>query len=367
MDRRITIGGLGPGIHIYNARHLDKQPSLSMQDYTIITGITDAGVAAEVKRWLARHLPDCHPVKVVQSAGIPDYQQIMEIPLSELESLDRFDDLTLVIIHYPTDNFVRANLRPLVEVMARLRGENGCPWDKKQSHQTLKPYLIEETYEVLEAIDKGDMHSLCEELGDLLLQIVFHAQIASEKDLFNIDDVIRTIVEKMVRRHPHVFGSTEVNSASEVLVNWEKIKQEEKAQKPDRQRSLLDSIPRQLPALLQAERVQSKVARVGFDWPDYRGALDKLREEMSELEQVLAGGSYDEQKSELGDLLFAAVNVARLNKIDAEDALRQTLDKFKRRFTYIEQKATKTNRDLALVPLEEMDRWWEEAKKLEES
>jgi len=250
--------------------------------------------------------------------------------------------------------------------MARLRGEGGCPWDKQQTHATLKPYLVEETYEVLEAIDTGSPEKLREELGDLLLQIVFHAQIAREEGHFDLEGVARAINEKLIRRHPHVFGDRRVKGVDEVLVNWERLKEDEYAEERS---SALAGVPSALPALMRAQKLQAKAAKVGFDWPDLAGALSKLEEELREFLAVLAEAEPDRGRlmDEFGDLLFALVNVARFLAIDAEEALRQTTEKFCRRFRHIEEAAHTRGRRLTEMELAEMDTFWEEAKKLEKN
>jgi tetrapyrrole methylase family protein/MazG family protein len=242
--------------------------------------------------------------------------------------------------------------------MNTLRSEHGCPWDREQSHESLKPYMVEETYEVLDAIDRRDDEELLEELGDLLLQIVFHAQIASEENRFTVYDVAQTIVRKLVRRHPHVFGDVKVEDSREVLQNWEEIKKEEGKD------SILDGIPKGLPALLKARRVQEKVRRVGFDWKDSTGALDKVREEVGELERAVAEeGTGKRMEEEFGDVLFSLVNVSRFLDIDAEEALRRTVDKFTKRFRYLESRiADDDSRSIAEYSLEELDSLWEESK-----
>jgi tetrapyrrole methylase family protein/MazG family protein len=245
----------------------------------------------------------------------------------------------------------------LVEVMRRLRRPGGCPWDREQSHESLKPYLIEEMYEVLDAIDEGEVEDLKEELGDLLLQIVFHAQIAEEDELFSIDDVAKTIVEKLKRRHPHVFGEVKVNNADEVLKNWEEIKRSEG------KHSVLDGVPKGLPALLKARRVQEKVRRVGFDWENPADALEKLYEEIGELKEAIAGEGARGVEDEFGDVLFSMVNISRYLNIDAEESLKKTIRKFMNRFRYIENSVLERgDRPIQEYSLEELDTLWEEAK-----
>jgi tetrapyrrole methylase family protein/MazG family protein len=245
----------------------------------------------------------------------------------------------------------------LVDVMKRLRSPGGCPWDREQTHESLKPYLLEEAYEVLSAIDMHDDEELKEELGDLLLQIVFHAQLADEENRFSIDDVAESIVKKLIRRHPHVFSEVKVNGSEEVLQNWEKIKKDEG------KKSALDGVPPTLPALLKARRVQEKAKRVGFDWDNAEGAFEKVVEEVNELKKAIVEGKKGTVEEELGDVLFSIVNVSRFVDVDAEDALRNTINKFMARFQYIEKKIEKHGKKpLEHHSLGELDHLWEKAK-----
>lgn len=258
-------------------------------------------------------------------------------------------------------NFVGELFRELVEIMARLRAENGCPWDREQTPQTIKPYLVEETYEVLEAIDEQDPQKLKEELGDLMLQIVFHAQLAVEAGVFSISDVLAAINDKLVRRHPHVFGDVKAETAQEVLFNWEQIKQAERRQ-TNSQASFLDGVPRELPALLRAHRLQEKASRVGFDWKEAQEVVQKVEEELGELRVAIQGQAADRVEAELGDLLFALVNLSRFLAVNPEEALRKTIARFIARFRYIEEELARHGRSLRQATLEEMDALWAEAK-----
>jgi tetrapyrrole methylase family protein/MazG family protein len=244
--------------------------------------------------------------------------------------------------------------------MARLRGPAGCPWDRQQTHRSLKPYLLEETYELLEAIDSDDPAKIANELGDLLLQVVFHAQLAAERGQFDLEAVAEGIVAKLIHRHPHVFGDTTVRDAQEVLANWEKLKAQEPTTS-DRA-SVLDGVPQTLPALMRAAELQKRAARVGFDWDDVAGALAKIDEELRELRAARANATAPKLAEEIGDLLFAVVNVSRFCGVDPEDALRQTIGKFCRRFRRIEEQARRSGRALQDMSLQEMDAIWEEAK-----
>lgn len=256
------------------------------------------------------------------------------------------------------DKLSRMSLSRLVEIVERLRGEGGCPWDRKQTHQSLKPQLVEEAYEVVDAIDSGDPGALAEELGDILLHVVFHSQLAKEKGQFDITDVIDGIVEKMIRRHPHVFGGEEVDSTKEVLRNWERMKQEEKGDSP----SVMDGIPEALPALIAAFKVQAKAARLGFDWRKVEDVIAKVNEEIAEFGEALDSGNRDSMEDEMGDLLFAVVNLARFCEVDPELALRRTLKKFISRFKHIEEYAASHGIEIEDMSLEEMDAIWEAAK-----
>jgi len=249
----------------------------------------------------------------------------------------------------------------LVQIMARLRGENGCPWDRQQTPQSIKPYFVEETYEVLEAIDEGDPGKLCEELGDVMLQVVFHARMAEEVALFGISDVLKAITQKLVRRHPHVFGNVQADTAQEVLFNWEQIKKTERKQATGKA-SALDGVPRELPALLRAHRLQEKASRVGFDWKEAREVVTKVEEELSELRVAMESEQPDQMESELGDLLFSLVNLSRFIAVNPEEALRKTIARFIARFQYIEEELARRGTAPGEVSLQEMDALWAEAK-----
>ena len=248
----------------------------------------------------------------------------------------------------------------LLGIMARLRGPGGCPWDREQTPSSLKPYLLEEAYEVLDALDARGEH-LLEELGDLLFQVVFHSQIAAERDEFSMKDVVRRLNDKMVGRHPHVFGDAAVETPTEALAQWEVLKQRE-AEEAGRTRSVLDGVPRMLPALLRAQRTQAKAARVHFDWPDARAAWSKVEEEMQEAAAAVGSADRGRIKDELGDVLFSLVNVARLASVDAEDALTGTIEKFHRRFTHMEAELSARGKSVASVSQEELEESWQAAK-----
>jgi tetrapyrrole methylase family protein/MazG family protein/ATP diphosphatase len=259
-----------------------------------------------------------------------------------------------------------ATLVRLVGVMRRLLSPDGCPWDREQSFETLRKYALEEACEVIDAIDSGDRKALREELGDLLLQVVFQAELARREGSFAIDDVVAGIVDKLVHRHPHVFGHLDVRTADEVLRNWEKLKAKEKGE-----RGILGGVPRSMPALTRAQRIGEKVARVGFDWEDARGSRAKVAEEMGELDRAVADGDSRAIEEEMGDVLFALVNLSRHVGVDAEGALRRSIDKFTARFAHVEKRVREEHGGWgdagggeAHLPLEVLDRYWEEAKRL---
>ena len=284
------------------------------------------------------------------------------IPL--VEALRRENIPLRVFAPAPTPADTPADFEALREVMARLRDpQTGCPWDREQTPQTLRNYVIEEAYEVVEAIDSGSSAKLSEELGDLLLQVVFHAQLASESGAFTLPDVSRQIVEKLIRRHPHVFSTVTVSGSDEVLTNWEQIKRAEPGYE-DR-KGILDGIPPALPALMRAAEVSKRVAKVGFEWPSTPEVLDKVEEELAELRAEIAAGQTARAGDELGDLLFTLVNVARRLGIDPEDSLRRMTFRFAARFRHIEQHAEGTGRAVSELTLAEMEAVWQRAKREE--
>jgi MazG family protein len=265
-------------------------------------------------------------------------------------------------------NDTHTNIEKLVALVARLRGENGCPWDREQTRETLKPMLIEEAFETLDALDSDDPADLKEELGDLLFQVVFHAQIASEKGEFDLGDVIDRSHEKMTRRHPHIFGAADLKTSEDVLKNWEDIKASEKGiaspSRPDSERSLLDGIPKKIPALYRAYQMTAKAARVGFDWQRLEDIFDKLNEEADELKEAVSCGDRERIAGELGDILFVAVNIARKLDVDPETALDRSNRKFDCRFRFIETAIKQQGRELKDASLAEMDELWNEAKRV---
>ena len=253
----------------------------------------------------------------------------------------------------------------LVEVMARLRAPGGCPWDRKQTFDTIKPYLLEEAYEVMDAIDREDWKGLEEELGDLLLQPVFFAEMAEEKGLFTVADSLDAINQKLVRRHPHVFGDGRADTPEEVLVRWNEIKKQEKVEQgAPAPASALDGVPRNLPALMEANKVSKKAADLGFDWPDVQGVLEKITEEAEELASARKTQDAKHIEHELGDLLFTIVNLARYLKVDPEQALRKSTARFRGRFAHVEHRVAESGKDFQETSLAQMENWWQESKRL---
>lgn len=321
--------------------------------------------AAQVKLQLMKEYPDTHPVTLVKGAGIRGLEALIPLQLYQLDQEELFDHLTTLYIPPVEPETLLGDLGELVDIMARLRSPEGCPWDLKQNHRSLLPHLIEEAYEVLDAVEAEDPYLLEEELGDLLLQIVFHAQIASESGEFEISDVVRGICAKLIRRHPHVFADTVAHTPEAVLVNWEAIKKEEKEESG--QHDSMSRIPRQLPALMRSYKIQQKAADVGFDWDSIDGALEKVEEEFQELTELLGTEDPVRMEEELGDLLFAVVNVARFLKVSPELALSRASDKFMNRYKYVEEKSVINGINMKECGIEVLDKFWDEAKTVEKS
>jgi tetrapyrrole methylase family protein / MazG family protein len=342
----ITLGG-------------DYVPSFPPSQPALIAQIYSRETASNLKLTLMSVYPDEFPVRLVHAAGT-EQQVVEDLKLFEI---DRSPSIGLLTSLYLPPLGEHTSLESFQEVVAHLRDpETGCPWDKEQTHNSLRTYLLEETYEALEALDQEDPVKIQEEFGDLLLQIVLHAQIAAEEGEFTMADIIQGINRKIIHRHPHVFGDVQVKGVSGVLQNWEKLKAEERKENGNGEKGLLDSVPKILAALAQAQQYQDRAARVGFDWADIDPVKDKIFEELKEVEEAPDSESL---ASELGDLLFAVVNLTRWYKVDAESVLRETNQRFRRRFAYIEQKARQLGRNLNEMTLEEMDVFWEEAKDLE--
>ncbi|GLB61563.1 nucleoside triphosphate pyrophosphohydrolase [Cytobacillus sp. NCCP-133] len=335
-----------------------KRDEIEVAQHVIIGQVYDQFVASDVKLTLMEKLPYDYEVYIVTAAGSKE-EKMAKVPLHELDHGMELNNLTSVYVPPVKDETILyKNFSMLRSIIAELRGPNGCPWDLKQTHESLKKYLIEEAYELIEAIDHEDSDHMTEELGDVLLQVMLHAQIGEDEGLFTIDDVIRGLSEKMVRRHPHVFGDVHADNEEDVLKNWQIIKREEKGEKPE---SIMDSVPKSFPNLMRASEIQKKAAKVGFDWKEVEPAWEKVKEEISEFESE-AGKNSSHMEAEFGDILFALVNIARFYKIDAEEAIRKTNEKFIRRFSYIEKRVRESGRNFEDYTLEQLDALWDEAK-----
>ena len=321
----------------------------------LISNMRPGMEASDLKLTLMNNYPDEFPVTLIHNAGLPD-ELVEEIPLYQIDQ--SLHTGLMSTLYLPARESGRA-FEDFQQIIARLRAPDGCPWDRKQTHLSLRPYLLEESYEVLEALDQEDPEHLLEELGDLLLQIVLHTQIATEERDFNMADVVSAISEKIIRRHPHVFTELEVDSVEGVLNNWEQIKAEERKNNGQERKSMLDGIPNALPALTQADQIQQRAKRVGFDWKTIEPVVAKIHEELKELEEASTDA---ERQSEAGDLLFAVVNLIRWLEIDPEMALRETNSRFRKRFAYIEKRTAEQGKTVDQMSFEALDQLWEEAK-----
>lgn len=366
------VAGLSALDALYGRIGLDPNAGLQVVDglalegrdlrpdwHTLVLQLYSPQIANDVKLHLMRFWPDDFKVKVVRAAGVPGEERLEEVPLYEIDRLEWVDYLTtLYLPPAPATGFAR-----LVEIIARLRAPDGCPWDREQTPESLRKFVLEEAYETVEAIDSQDVLAIEEELGDLLLQVVLQARIFEEQGDFDIQDVSNAISDKLVRRHPHVFGETRVSGSEEVLKRWEDIKAREKAEAPDQApESALAGLTTALPALVVAEKIQAKAARVRFDWPEAYQVLDKIEEEAGELREAIKEGmGQDAVTHELGDMLFALANLARKLKVDPEEALRLTNHRFRRRFEQMEALAEGRFSELSL---DEMEALWQRAKDL---
>ena len=315
----------------------------------LITGIETEARLQAVCAVLHTTYPLAHPLRLVRGAEVAD---------SSLETARGEGWEALFIPPLATG----ASFESFQEIIAHLRAPDGCPWDREQTHLTLRKHLLEESYETLAAMDDEDPAKMREEFGDLLLQIVLNAQIGVEAGTFNMAGITQGIYEKIIRRHPHVFGEVQVGGAGDVLSNWEALKKEERKKKGEHEKSLLDGLPAALPALNQAQEFQDRAARVGFDWPEIDGVLEKVKEEIDEVKRA---ENPTELADELGDLFFALVNLARWKKVDAESALREASQKFKRRFVFVERRAQALDRPMKGMTIAELDALWNEAKQNE--
>ncbi|MFA9559792.1 nucleoside triphosphate pyrophosphohydrolase [Evansella sp. AB-rgal1] len=366
LDPMFTSLKIDPidGFQLLDGSNL-KRDTIQIRNHLIIGQVYDQFSASEVKLTLMELYPDNYEITIVTAAGSSE-ERLQPVPLYELDRVTTLSNLTAIYVPPVKDeSFMYGDFEMLRHVFAELRGPNGCPWDKEQTHESLKKYLLEEAYEVLDAIDEKDDTHLVEELGDVLLQVMLHAQIGEDDGLFTIKDIIYGLNEKMIRRHPHVFGNAEVHDSDKVVAQWEDIKKLEKSGSSEAFQSILSGVPISLPSLLKAYKIQKKAAKVGFDWGEEAPMWMKLQEEISEWIQEMKAGKHEAASKELGDVLFSFVNLARFHGIDPEEALRQTNQKFTRRFQYIEKTLFERGEKLEDQTLEILDSLWEQAKKEE--
>ncbi|WP_426450005.1 nucleoside triphosphate pyrophosphohydrolase [Paenibacillus sp. S-38] len=368
LDQAFLRLGFDPieGFQLLDATSL-RGSTLNPQLHTLVGQVYDEFTASDVKLTLMELYPDDYPVTVGHSLGVAGEERVYEVPLYELDRVEGYGNLSLVWVPRTDREDVRsrtfARLQEIVEI---LRSPEGCPWDREQTHQSIRKNLIEEAYEVIETIDEDDPEHMCEELGDLLLQIMLHSQMEAETGAFTVFDVIRELNEKLVRRHPHVFGTVGAEDADEALVNWEAVKAEEKRSKgidPGAQ-PLLAGVPRDLPGLMKALQLQKKAAKVGFDWNTLEEVMPIVESELDEVKEAIEKFGPAEQKEELGDLLFAIVNLARFLKVEPEEAMAAANRKFFERFGYIESQLRLKGVSFDQTDLQEMENLWQEAKKV---
>jgi tetrapyrrole methylase family protein/MazG family protein len=367
----LTISGLGTASISLDALGIDLSrglqihaapivagmyyPPLNPAQPALLTGLDSPEIARRLKQVLANQYPPQHEVRLFLPGGAGQ-QRPIRLPLDRIDSA--LGDASGGLLVVPPLDAV-GSFESLQETMAHLRAPEGCPWDREQTHETLRPYLLEETYEALDALDAGDLNGLKEELGDLLLQVVFHVQVAIDRGEFWMADVIGHINRKLIHRHPHVWGEVSVSGADDVTRNWEAIKKQERNDNGKARASLLDGVSRALPALAQSYNYQARAARVGFDWEAIEPVLDKVREEIGEIQTA---ADPEARAREIGDLFFALVNWARWMDVEPETVLREANARFYRRFHYIELAADQAGRPLNSMTLAEMDALWEEAK-----
>jgi len=339
-----------------------KRDDLQMNAHLLIGQVYDSFSASEVKLTLMEKYPDDYEVTLVTAAGSTQ-EKLQKVPLYEIDRVMTLDNLTTLYV--PPVKEMEGRLKEwqtFREVIATLRGPNGCPWDKEQTHQSLKKYAIEEVYELVQAINEEDDDHLVEELGDVLLQVFLHAQIGEDEGYFSMEDVLASITEKMIRRHPHVFGDVQAKDTEAVMRNWQEIKEQEQGGKKD---SILDNEWRAESSLLTSYNYQKRAAKYGFDWPEVSEAWKKFEEELNEWKEELKVGSTETQTDELGDVLFTIVNLSRFYGLSPELAMMAANSKFKRRFQHIEKRVAEGKGEFTHYSLEELDQFWEEAKKIE--
>ncbi len=348
------------GIQIVDAFDVGEQV-FNKRSGIIVTQLYNNLIASEAKIKLLEYYDDETQVFYCKGIGIEGKEDIRKIFLYEIDMQEDLDYFTFLYI--PKNNKMKKDIHDLIDIVDLLRSENGCPWDREQNHSSIKRAIIEESYEVCDAIETNDVDALIEELGDVLLQVVFHTSLGKDEGSFNMSDVIEGICNKMIYRHPHVFGKTNVNNVDEVLVNWDELKKKEK--NFDTFTDELQGIAKALPALIRANKIQKKAKRVGFDWDNIEEPIKKVKEELNEVIDVYKSENKARITEEIGDLIFSCVNVSRFLKVDAEEALNKTIDKFIKRFSYIEGRAKEKGKKLEDMVLDDMDKLWNEAKKIE--
>ncbi len=327
---------------------------------TLIAQVYNQLIASHIKLTLMEYYPDDYIVYIVESLGVPEMERVTGLPIFELDRVpERFHNLSSVLVPKNQEPLlIKRDINQLLELIRVLRGPDGCPWDRVQTHQSIRKNLIEETYELVEAIDRQDFDEMLEELGDVFLQVILHSLMAEDEGYFDLYDVVEELMRKLIRRHPHVFGDAVAGQEEEARAEWERIKAQENIDGGRQRKSVLDGVPRDLPETYKAYKLQKKAASVGFDWSEVAPVYDKIREELAEVSQATG----EQLAEEVGDLLFAVVNLARFYKIDPEEALAATNRKFVERFKYIEASLAERGVVLAEAGLELMDELWEEAK-----
>lgn len=334
----------------------------------VITQVCNRQTASNIKLLLADRYGDEYEIFVAHHISLED-ERIERIKLYELDRLDYMDHLTSLVLP-PSDFSAKRNeampfdMTPLIKVTDTLRGEHGCPWDKAQTHKTLRRFLVEEVYEALDAIDDNDMEGICEEFGDILYQVAIHAKIAEEKGFFNAQDVVDHVTDKMIRRHPHVFSEKSLENTDTSMINWDRLKQKEGRQQ---HKHLLDGVAKGLPSLLQSYKLQDKAGKAGFEWPSADGVWRKLAEELDEFKEAVKEGNSDHMEEEAGDILFVLSNLFRYYKIEPECALHRANTKFRRRFAHVEDRVANSGRQWSNFSLDDLDAFWNEAKQEEHS
>ncbi|WP_042220773.1 bifunctional methyltransferase/pyrophosphohydrolase YabN [Oceanobacillus manasiensis] len=334
---------------------------LNYRQHLIFCQVYDRMVASEVKLSLLEDLPADYLVTIVEAAG-SEAEQIRQVRLEELDHTMEISNLTSVYVPPVSEALLNHTFTRLREVISILRSPEGCPWDRKQTHESLREYAIEEVYELIDAIDNQDDENIIEELGDILLQVMLHSQIGEDDGYFTVDDVIRAVTDKMIHRHPHVFADRQVESVEEVYKNWDELKKEEK---PGDRTSVLDGVPKNLPSLAKAVKLQKKAAKTGFDWDEAKDIWAKLMEELDEVKKAISLNNKEEVEKEFGDILFVIANLSRYYKINPEVALNRTNQKFTSRFSFIEEQLGKQQKDIQKATLKEMDELWDKAKERE--